>query len=94
VELTSGVRRLRAIVLAAAFACFLAVALMPVVASATDPAVNFPDHALDTAVRTAIGKPTGQIYASNLSTLTVLSAESKGIVHLDGLQYATNGSGS
>ena len=60
-------------------------------AESSNPAVDFPDPNLDAAVRAAIGKPEpDQIYASDLATLTVLNAGSKGITHLDGLQYATN----
>ena len=59
----AGAHRLRAIALAVAFACVVAVVLTPAVALANNPAVNFPDPALNTAVRSAIGIPTGQIYA-------------------------------
>jgi hypothetical protein len=57
---------------------------------ATGTPVDFPDASLDTAVRSAIGKPSGQIYASELATLTSLSADSAGIARLDGLEHATH----
>jgi hypothetical protein len=56
----------------------------------TDTPVDFPDSNLDAAVRAAIGKPSGQIYASELTTLTSLVADSAGVAHLDGLEYATH----
>jgi internalin A len=88
--LAKRVCRLRIIATAVALSCFIAVVLAPAVALAVNPAVNFPDSGLDAVVRGAIGMPTGQIYASNLTTLTSLDAQSHGIANLDGLEYATN----
>jgi internalin A len=63
---------------------------LPSTAVASDAPVEFPDAHLDSAVRAAIGKPTGQINASDLSTLTALAAPGSSIERLDGLEYATN----
>jgi hypothetical protein len=41
---------------------------------ADDPVVTFPDAKLDAAIREAIGKPTGDIYQSDLAGLTNFSA--------------------
>ncbi|GEM_PF-5168453 len=55
-----------------------------------DPAVNFPDPALQAAIRKAINKPTGDIYASELLVLTQLDASRKWVENLAGLEYCTN----
>ena len=49
--------------------------------------VNFPDSNLEQAIRDAIDKPTGDIYESDLTTLTYLDAEDRDIVDLTGLEY-------
>ena len=56
----------------------------------TDTTVTFPDANLEAAIRVAISKPTGDIYASNLTGLTSLNANTKGIINLTGLEYCTN----
>jgi parallel beta-helix repeat protein len=58
--------------------------------TSADQVVTFPDPNLEAAIREAIGKPTGDIYQSDLATLTILSAEGKGITNLSGLGYCTN----
>ncbi len=55
-----------------------------------DGVVYFPDVNLDAAVREAIGKPSGDIYQSDLSGLFSLMAYERGISNLEGLQYCTN----
>ena len=45
----------------------MATPLSPVLAD--DPVVTFPDAKLDAAIREAIGKPTGDIYQSDLEGL-------------------------
>ena len=59
-----------------------------------DSVVTFPDPNLEAAIRDAIGKPTGDIYQSDLSTdnggLTTLNADRRGIVDLTGLEYCTS----
>ena len=57
---------------------------------AGDPVVTFPDPNLDTAIREALNKPSGPIYASELAGLASLSANVSGIEDLSGLQYCTN----
>jgi internalin A len=55
-----------------------------------DTVVNFPDPGLQAAVRQAIGKPTGDIYQSDLVGLTTLCANNQGITDLTGLEWCTN----
>lgn len=55
-----------------------------------DPVVHFPDLNLETAIREAIGKPTGDIYQSNLLGLTSLNAFMRGIANIAGLEYCIN----
>jgi len=52
--------------------------------------VHFPDPNLEAAIREAIGKATGDIYASDLQRLTHLDARERGIADLTGLEYCTN----
>ncbi|MDP2920277.1 MAG: leucine-rich repeat domain-containing protein [Dehalococcoidia bacterium] len=52
-----------------------------------DPLVTFADLALEKAVRDAIGKPSGDIHQSDVSSLTLLNARSKGVSNLTGLEY-------
>jgi len=61
-----------------------------VITAPIDPIVTFPDPNLEAAIRTAISKPTGDIHASELTTLTTLIADYKGIANLKGLEYCTN----
>ena len=57
---------------------------------ADDPVVTFPDAKLDAAIREAIGKPTGDIYQSDLEGLTSLDASGKSISDITGLEYCVN----
>ena len=50
--------------------------------------VYIPDSNLQAAIRTAIAKPTGDIMESDLANITMLDIKSKGIVSLEGLQFA------
>ena len=52
--------------------------------------VNFPDPGLQAAIRSAIGKPTGDIYESDLANLTSFTAQNDGISNLEGLEYCTS----
>ncbi|MCL0033777.1 leucine-rich repeat domain-containing protein, partial [Thermodesulfovibrionales bacterium] len=52
--------------------------------------VVFLDPNLEAAIREAIGKPTGDIYRSDLERLTNLPASNRGISDLTGLEYAVN----
>jgi Leucine-rich repeat (LRR) protein/uncharacterized protein YraI len=55
-----------------------------------DQVVTFPDPNLEAAIRQAIGKPAGDIYQSDLDGLTSLSATSRNIVNLSGLEHCTS----
>lgn len=55
-----------------------------------DFTVLFPDPNLETAIREAIGWPTGDIMYCDLQDLTGLTALGRGIIELEGLQYCTN----
>ena len=55
-----------------------------------EEAVYFPDANLEAAIRTAISKPEGPIYPSDLEGLTRLSAVDKNIANLTGLEQCTN----
>jgi len=50
-------------------------------------AVSFPDPMLEAAVRAAIGKPTANIYDTDLSDLKELRAIESGISSLEGIQH-------
>ena len=52
--------------------------------------VNFPDPALEAAIREAIAKPTGDIYDTDLIGLTILYANDRGITNLEGIQYCVD----
>ena len=52
--------------------------------------VDFPDPGLDSAVRSAIAKPTGNIYHTDLVGLTYLDAGHRSIVNLEGIQHCTD----
>ena len=52
--------------------------------------VNFPDLALEAVIRSAIGKPTGDIRDTDLIGLTSFDAASRGIADLEGMQYCTD----
>jgi hypothetical protein len=52
--------------------------------------VTFTDANLDTAIRTAITKPSGQIYQRDLTALTTLNLASLSITDLAGLSFCTN----
>ena len=64
--------------------------LIPVSVVNGDSVVTFPDPNLEAAIRSAINKPTGDIYQSDLSSLTQLIANYAGIVDLTGLEYCTS----
>ena len=52
--------------------------------------VYFPDHNLEAAIRGEIGKPTGDIYCSDLAELTILYANGMSITDITGLEHATS----
>jgi len=55
--------------------------------------VTFPDAALEQAIRNAIGKPTGDIYQSDLDKLTgfsAINACTDNFVNLSGLEHCVN----
>ncbi|HPC89416.1 MAG TPA: leucine-rich repeat domain-containing protein [Methanothrix sp.] len=55
--------------------------------SESDEVVVFPDPNLDAAIRTAINKPEGSIYAADLVDLNVLHSNSSSIKDLTGLEH-------
>jgi parallel beta-helix repeat protein len=56
----------------------------------TGEVVTFPDPNLEAAIRDAIGKPTGDIYQSDLEGLTTFHAHDGGISNLTGLEWCIN----
>ena len=52
--------------------------------------ISFPDQNLEAAIREAVGKPTGDIYETDVENLTSLYAPERGIVSLTGLEHATS----
>jgi endonuclease/exonuclease/phosphatase family metal-dependent hydrolase len=52
--------------------------------------IVFPDSGLETAIREAIGKPTGFIYKTNLIGRTFLNASDWDIANLEGIQHCTS----
>lgn len=69
---------------------FLALVLAAVSLPALAVIVNFPDPGLEAAIREAIGKPTGDIYDTDLAGLTYLDAEERNIASLEGIQYCVD----
>ncbi len=67
----------------------LAMVLPASVAVAQDP-VDIPDANLESAIRDELNKPSGDIYESDLATLTSLHATGRDIINLTGLEYCTN----
>ena len=55
-----------------------------------DAVVTFADANLETVIREAIAKPTGDIHRSELFGLSELQAQSRGIADLTGLEYCIN----
>ena len=64
--------------------------LLPFPVARAEEAVAFPDPHLLAKIREAIGKPTGDIYLTDLKGLTNLSADSARITDLSGLEYCTS----
>ncbi len=52
--------------------------------------VSFPDAGLEAAIRDAIGKPSGDIYVSDLAGLTELDASGRNIADLSGIDNCTD----
>ncbi len=57
---------------------------------ACGPKEVIPDLNLEAAIREAIGKSEGSIFASDLEGLTTLDASKRGITDLAGLERCTN----
>src|SRR4030043_1330031 len=55
-----------------------------------NPVVVIPDAGLQAAIREALNKPQGDLYASELAWLPDLDASGRGIKDLRGLEYCTN----
>ncbi|MFC2005383.1 leucine-rich repeat domain-containing protein [Chloroflexota bacterium] len=60
------------------------------IAAAPDIVVTFPDGNLQTVIRDAIEKSTGDIYDTDLLALFILDGSGKGIADLTGLEYCVN----
>ena len=85
----SGRSRKRLIGIVAA--CTVVVAVILVVClSGRGSAVTFSDPNLETAIREAVGRPSGPVYAAELAGLESLMASDRGIEDLSGLQYCAN----
>ena len=69
---------------------FITLVILFSLPACSSTAVNFPDPNLERAVRYAVDKPKGRIYAPDLEGLTSLSATSQYITNLTGLQYCVN----
>ena len=52
--------------------------------------VILSDAGLEVAIREAIGKPAGSIYASDLQGLTSFHASGRAIANITGLEYCVN----
>ncbi len=68
----------------------LSVAFVGLTLSAHAVVVTFPDTHLETAIRNAISKPTGDILDSDLLALTRFEAVGAGIANLSGIEYCAN----
>ncbi len=70
---------------------FLATTLLYCEASQEKNAtVNFTDSNLERVIRETIDKPEGEIYKTDLSKITELSADGEGITDLRGIEYCIN----
>src|SRR5262245_37227333 len=52
--------------------------------------VSIPDSGLNSAIRTALAKPTGPLAVQDMLSLTNLDASNHSISNLTGLEFATN----
>jgi hypothetical protein len=69
----------------------LLLAVTPTSIVSADAVVAFPDPNLEAAIREVIGKPTGDIYESDLPDVPFsLGVSGLGIVNLTGLEHCTN----
>ena len=64
--------------------------ILPIAPAYSEEPVNFPDENLEQAIRSAIDKTSGNIYPSDLDSLTQFVAEGKGIEDLTGMEYCDN----
>jgi Leucine-rich repeat (LRR) protein len=62
----------------------------PKVNQLSSEGVVFPDSNLEAAIRAAIDKPTGIIYAADLEKIVSLTANNSNIKNIKGLEYCTN----
>jgi len=52
--------------------------------------ISFQDQNLENKIRQKINKPTGQLYLSDVDTITVLDLKDADILSIDGLEYCTS----
>ena len=64
--------------------------VVTVTPAAQSGTVTFADSALEAAVRAAINNPSGPILRSQVAAITTLTASSKGIISLEGIEALTN----
>ena len=64
--------------------------VLPASVATADEIVDIPDANLEDAIRDALNKPFGDIYDTELATLTTLQATGREIGNLTGLEYCTN----
>lgn len=55
-----------------------------------NPIVTFKSKGLESAIRTALRKPSGNLYKSDVEKITALNAQHKGIGDLNGIENLTN----
>lgn len=58
--------------------------------TASGQTVTFSDPSLEGAIRDALGQPNGVVTRADMESLTALTANSRGITNLSGLEWATN----
>ena len=68
----------------------LLVLLIPLSVVKADSVVTFPDPNLEAVIRTAVGKPTGDISQSDLVGLKSCAADNTSIIDLTGLEHCTS----
>lgn len=68
---------------------FVSVALLMGAPSAAQVVVPIPDPGLEAALRAALAKPSGDIFDTEIASLSTLDASSRGISNLSGLENAT-----
>lgn len=58
--------------------------------SLSELVVEVPDYHLEETFRAVVGRPEGPIYGSDLAGITDFSAQARGVITLDGMEYLPN----